>query len=288
MFQKFDPTNNFSSFLKIFPNTLEELHFQIIETREQSDEILLVLENDDLGFAQSLTTLDMKSGMLTEDDLKRLILDIRPKYPKLHTIDASHNDISSLLGIEDKIMEIISSLSSSQLILSDNNLRKLNLCGNPVRRTKDSKEIAAVKTLLDAFNGISNIGNEMYAWTKYDPDIEYKLRINQAGRRKFMVTDNNPIITMNRALWPLILERAYKTSSEIYDNRYCTREEGLFHMVRNYAYSPIFVEDHTGGATSLSTSAVADTSTTTTTTTATNPADPENNISDGSRKRKHT
>jgi len=119
-------------------------------------------------------------------------------------------------------MEIISSLSSSQLILSDNNLRKLNLCGNPVRRLPaipNSKEIAAVKTLLDAFNGISNLGNEMYLGLKYDPDIEYMLKMNQAGRSKFMTTDNNPIITMNRALWPLILERAYKTSAEIYDNR---------------------------------------------------------------------
>jgi hypothetical protein len=209
-------------------------------------------------------------------------------------------------------MEIISSLSSSQLILSDNNLRKLNLCGNPVRRLPaipNSKEIAAVKTLLDAFNGISNLGNEMYLGLKYDPDIEYKLRINQAGRRKFMVTDNNPIITMNRALWPLILERAYKTSSEIYDKTlHSTKEEveqnkcasGLFHMVRNYAYSSIFVEDHTDGATSLSTStstpaasasasASASAAATSTTTTAnTNPADTKYNISDGSRKRKYT
>jgi hypothetical protein len=291
---KFDPTN-LLSFLKIFPNTLEELQFNLA-TREQSDEILRILENDDLGFAQSLTTLDMRSCKLTEDDLKRLIFDIRPKYPNLRTIDVSYNSIRSLLGIEGKIMEISSaSSSSSQLVLSENNLRKLDLFMNPVRSTNDYKEIAAVKTLLDAFNGISYIG--LYACNKcnkYDPDIEYKLRINQAGRSNFMVTDNNPIITMNRALWPLILKRAYKTSAEIYDNENWTREEveqcqcasGLFHMVRNYAYSQIFVENHTGGATSLSTSAAVDAKTTTTTTT--NPADPKNNISDGNRKRKYT
>jgi hypothetical protein len=56
---KFDPTN-LSPFLKIFPNTLEELQF-ILATREQSDEILRILENVDFGFAQSLTTLEMRS-----------------------------------------------------------------------------------------------------------------------------------------------------------------------------------------------------------------------------------
>ena len=58
----------------------------------------------------------------------------------------------------------------------------------------------------------------------------------------------------NRALWPLILEKAYKNSAEIYDHEDRNRikeiveskmcSTGLFHMIRNYAYGPIFVEDH--------------------------------------------
>ena len=74
--------------MKIFPNTLEELHFQSVGTREQSDKILRILENDDdTGrFRESLTTLEMQSCKLNENDLKRLIFDIRPKYPKLHTM----------------------------------------------------------------------------------------------------------------------------------------------------------------------------------------------------------
>ena len=58
----------------------------------------------------------------------------------------------------------------------------------------------------------------------------------------------------NRALWPLILKRAYKNSAGIYDHddRRISKEAaeskmcstGLFHLVRNYAYGPIFVEDH--------------------------------------------
>ena len=71
-------------------------------------------------------------------------------------------------------------------------------------------------------------------------------------------------------------------------------------MVRNYAYSPIFVEDHSGDATSSSSStstpaasasasaAAAAAATSTTTTANTNPADTKYNISDGSRKRKYT
>ena len=46
--------SNLSSFLKIFSNTLEELKFDCM-TREDREEILHVLQNDDLCFRHSLT-----------------------------------------------------------------------------------------------------------------------------------------------------------------------------------------------------------------------------------------
>jgi len=64
--------------------------------------------------------------------------------------------------------------------------------------------------------------------------------------------DNTPTPTpIRRALWPLIFERAYRTSAGIYDNSSssCSMEEkerkkcatGLFHLIR---YGPLFVEDN--------------------------------------------
>ena len=225
----------------------------------------------------------MRNCKLKERDLERLLYEIQPLFPNLHTMDVWNNGIRSLRGIEDRTKQMMTSSSS-------NNLRRLNLGRNPVlnhatirddvnshddrspNTARDPMEKLALLTLLDTFKGISNIGHclkmnlgrhvRVY---QYDPEIEYALRINQSGR-KFMlettggtgvigVNDGNrtkPIT--NRALWPLILKRAYKNSAGIYDHddRRISKEAaeskmcstGLFHLVRNYAYGPIFVEDH--------------------------------------------
>jgi len=254
--------------------------------------------------------LRCKVCKLNEKDLERLLFEIRPLFPNLHTVDVKCNVIVSLRGIEVRTKQMMTSLSSPirTVITDNNNLRKLNLQENPVfscaiddddvnvddnnddddhdddgdtvmsnDKARDPKEKAALLTLLDTFKGISNTGvcSSIYELGKVcqrDPEIDYVLRINQAGR-KFMlettagtgvlVNNNNnsnrtkPIT--NRALWPSILERAYKNSAEIYDHDDHTSKEvieskmfstGLFHMVRNYAYDPIFVEDHTRATTS--------------------------------------
>jgi hypothetical protein len=170
----------------------------------------------------------------------------------------------------------------------DNKLRKLNLRHNPIDDgytgsdsndddvTKDPMEIAALVTLLDTFNGISNLGSHCFDG-KYEPEIEYALRINQAGRKELMGggrssrgalnADNEDKPIMNRALWPLILERAYNISSRIYDYEEDTASEqveskkcasGLFHLVRNF-YARVMVEDRAGTNTSTSTSTFSST-----------------------------
>jgi hypothetical protein len=107
--------------------------------------------------------------------------------------------------------------------------------------------------------------NELGRVYQYDPEIEYALRINQAGRKFILETtggtgvlsnsnSNRTKPITNRALWPLILKRAYKNSEEIYDHDDRTIKEvveskmcstGLFHMIRDYAYGTIFAEDRT-------------------------------------------
>ncbi|OEU11711.1 hypothetical protein FRACYDRAFT_244834 [Fragilariopsis cylindrus CCMP1102] len=269
--------SNLSSFLKIFSNTLEELVFRYM-TREDTDEILYVLQNDDLCFRHSLTTIKVIDCELNEDDLKRLVFEIRERFPNLHTLDISCNNIESLCGIGDRIKQI--------KLIPNNKLLKLNLNHNPIRKqmcddgdgdtlnvTKDPKEIAALVTLLEKFDGISNLG--VYSSQKYEPKIEYVLRINKAGRkeltrgkssRRSNNTDDEDKPTMNRALWPLILERAYNNSSEIYiynrngrdtvsiseetESKKCAT--GLFHLVHHF-YAPVMTEDRGGSCTTTAT-----------------------------------
>ena len=266
-----------SSFLKIFTNTLERLYF-VGATRTKSDEILHVLQHDELSFRQTLTTLMMVNCQLNEHDLYRLVFEFRSRlFTKLHTINVTSNGIKSLRGIVDKTKKLqlaasssSSSSSSLEAMMPDNNLRTLDLRHNPVEKhmmiidgnssksniTKDPKEKAAVLSLLDTFNGISNIG--IAAYDGLDPDIEYVLRINHAGRKYMTINNNNnnnssKSILTNRALWPLILERAYKKSDKICtipDGRKCGT--GMFHLIR-YHYLPVLLEDHNSSTTTTTT-----------------------------------
>ena len=200
--------SNLSSFLKIFSNTLiEELKFALM-TGEDSAEILRVLQNDDLCFRHSLTTMEMSWCQLNEDDLELLLFEIRERFPNLHSLDIRGNNIKSLCGIGDRIKRI-----KQDPLIPDNKLRKLNLSSNPIFEhvfEDGGDEKDALVTLLDKY-GLSNLGAKASHHQKYEPKIEYKLRINLAGSKELM---DKPI--MNRALWPLILERAYNNSSEIY------------------------------------------------------------------------
>ena len=257
-------SSNLSLLLKIFSNNLKELHFEELETREQIDAIFRVLRNDnDLCFTKSLTTIRIKDSILDEKDLEILMFEIRERFPNLRTLDISGNKIKSLCGIHDRIKKIrssssSSSSSSSRSVLSGNNLlRELNLKDNYLvlddviknsipRTKKDHKEKSALLTILDTFYGISNLG---YGST-YDPDVEYALRINHAGRKIIRdkeissgtttATATAPVI--NKALWPIILDRAYKKSGEIYNLTWINKEDrektkcatGLFDLVCHY------------------------------------------------------
>ena len=274
---EFEEFDSLSLLLKIFSNNLKELIFLDLG-KEQTNEILCVLQHDDdLNFRQSLTTIKIIKSELNEADLEIVMFDIRERFPNLRKIDLRSNNIKSLVGIEDRIKKIrSSSSSSSRLVLSSNNLHELNLIDNDSildgvidnpnwhlgygtpNTTKDPKEKSALLTLLNMFNGISNLccRSTNYDPKSYYPDFEYALRINHAGRTFISnreisssttittTTDNTtataPVI--NIALWPIILERAYKKSDAIYDTTYMSNEDreclkcatGLFDLVHHY------------------------------------------------------
>ncbi|OEU23313.1 hypothetical protein FRACYDRAFT_259352 [Fragilariopsis cylindrus CCMP1102] len=218
---KFD--SSLSPIMKIFSNSLEELYFQNT-TREQTNEILRALQEDELSFRQSITFIRMRNCKLNGDDLVILMFNIRERFINLREIDVSENDIKSLCGIENKIKQVL----TESVISIGSTLCKLYLHENPILKTisngseDNSTQISAVLTLLNNFDGISNLGILNVNAYEYDPDVENLLRINHAGRKLIRnkeiasgiiaaataTATTAPVI--NPALWPLILERAYK------------------------------------------------------------------------------
>jgi hypothetical protein len=251
---EFDPS--LSPILKIFSNSLEELCFHNT-TRKRSIEILQALQDDDLSFRQSITTIHMRNCKLNEDDLVILMFNIRERFINLREIDVSNNDIKSLCGIENKIKQVLtSSFLMGSVISIGSNLRKLDLNHNPILKTvsngseDNSTQISALLTILNNFDGISNLGSILKVNEyEYDPDVENVLRINHAGRKLIRnkeipsgiiatATDTTAHV-INPALWPLILERAYKKSYKIYDreDEQCRKSKcatGIFDLVLHY------------------------------------------------------
>lgn len=155
-----------SSLCKILPDTLEELIFEDTK-REQSDEILVALQNHDFEFRDSLRRITMIMCELNEGDLERLLFDILPRFSNMHTLDLEYNPIKSLRGIEDRIKKLdrISASSSSppssssKTVIPGNNNAALSKVSNNLREKvkHDPKEEAALITILDAFDGIYHI-----------------------------------------------------------------------------------------------------------------------------------
>ena len=81
---KFD--SSLSPILKIFSNSLKELYFKST-TRKQTDEILRALQDDDLSFRQSITTIQMFDCKLNEDDLVIFMFNIRKRFINLREFD---------------------------------------------------------------------------------------------------------------------------------------------------------------------------------------------------------
>jgi len=213
--------------------------------RKDSEEILHVLQNDYLCFRRSLTTIRMPYCGLNEDDLVILMFNIREKFTNLREIDVSGNGIRSLCGIENKIKQVLtSSFLLGSVISIGSNLRKLDL-SNPILYYKkaNSIQISALLTILNNFDGISSLGPDDMVH-EYGPDVENVLRINYAGRKLIRnkeiassiiaTATGTPAPVINPALWPLILERAYKKS---YTDRLLGKIKcatGLFDLVLHY------------------------------------------------------
>ena len=270
------------SFLTILPDTLPELEFQAMTDRE-TNEVLSVLcpsssSLPPLGFVNHLKILRLTFSELTNDDFHQLVFQISPMYPNLRTIDLSSNNITSIQrsvppSIQNQQSASISASTSSLSVLST-----LNLDRNPVLQNvhTDSKEHEAFLSLLTTvFPTISSLGiklgiNKTQTASnslndlRYDSDIKFRLLMNQTGRhyinnsRRSCTTTATATTTtvtttatatatatsrLHRGLWPLILERCYRKSSDIYEIYNYMREDtiqeskcstGIYYLLLNY------------------------------------------------------
>jgi len=112
-------------------------------------------------------------------------------------------------------------------------------------------------SFLNAFDRISNLGLNSYIDEyKYHPDIEYLLKRNKVNMEFTTIKEGNTLgcndnpSIINRSLWPIIFERAYTNSHEIYDSYSNTTQEekndkkcatGLFELIR---HGPLFAVDY--------------------------------------------
>jgi len=176
----------------------------------------------------NLQNISFNYTEFNEGHLETFLFDILPKASNLTALDLWSNEIQSVQRIAARCNE--------EQRQHSNTLRCLDLHCNPILgiSTTDPVARAALMTLLSTFKGISNLG--ACNTEQYHPDVEYLLQINNAGRGRLVegIVNSKPI-PIN--LLPIVLERAYKKSDEIYgqDFRYGKEKShvGLFYLVRH-------------------------------------------------------
>jgi len=101
---------------------------------------------------------------------------------------------------------------------------------------EDPKEKAAILIFLKTFNTVCNL--EGFKKDDYDPDVEYALSINHAGRN---IVEGNGDRPLPLSVWPIVLERSFEKSGYVkiyYDDYGTIKEEqkhptGLYYLLRN-------------------------------------------------------
>ena len=247
-------------FFNSLPIGLKELCFTYSD-KDESNKIISSLQNYELKFCQSLTTLAIYSAEVDDDGFEKLLFEVLPRFPNLRNLSLHGCGIKSLRGAEKKIKELgfVSNNSKlTKLDLRENDIFYNGLIVSSIRefeRTKLKKinsidEKSAALLFLNTFDTISNLGGTLVE-NQYDPDIEGALR-NNLMNRPFTEEGITGMWPSNAALWPFMLETVYNNSWKVYDENFayglelqeskmkkkCATE--LFHMIR---YGPIFAVD---------------------------------------------
>jgi len=206
---------------------LETLAFHYIEETEP-DCVLTALTTLDFRFQNSLKRINfIGCNDLADHHLETLLLQISTKFPNVSYLDLEGNNIRSVRPVVDKIKT--TGNDDGNCFISKS-IRCLDLNCNPIMENvrKDPEEKRALLSFLQTFNTICKLGV-----CDYDPEVEYALRMNQAGRGIVEVGGGTDNRSLSLSVWPIVLERSYSKSSEIYHRRGRKNATGLYYLLRD-------------------------------------------------------
>jgi hypothetical protein len=208
-----------------FPN-LQNLRFLNLDT-----DILSAILDAFSSFTPSkqssicnLTSLQFEFSGMSDQQLHRLLHEILPLFPKLSTLSLRGNQIKSLQQLQNYNCRAY--LDGNARPVLSRSLRTMKLDNNPVlkhRSTLDEKA-AFIVLLRDSLPLLGSI----LSWGNFDPEIEFWLRMNRAGRFLFMHDGESPPLS----LWPRVLEAAYRSSSNGFKPSK-NDATAVFYLIRN-------------------------------------------------------
>ena len=218
---------NHVSLFDYFPNLV---HLKMgCYNRNTIKYVIQDMKNEPISL-KNIQTISFSCSEFTEEHLEDFLFNIMPTtMSQLHTLDLWSNHIQSVTKIAVRCKKEEQQRRQQQS-LNTNTLTYLDLHCNPVMilSKTDPKEREGLVTVLNTFKNISSLGASRTG--QYHPDIEYLLRINQAGRGR--LTKSVPL-----NVWPFILERAYNKSNEIYGSDFCYDKEkspvGMYYLLRH-------------------------------------------------------
>jgi len=218
---------NYVSVFDYFPNLL---HLKMgCYNQDTIKYVIKDMKNESVSL-KNIQTINFSCSEFTEEHLEDFLFNIMPtKMSQLRTLDLWSNHIQSVAKIAARCKKEQQQRIQQQP-LNTNTLTYLDLHCNPVMKLSitDPKEREGLVIVLNTFKNISSLGASRTG--QYHPDIEYLLRINQAGRGR--LTKSIPL-----NVWPFILERAYNKSNEIYGSDFCYDKEkspdGMYYLLRH-------------------------------------------------------
>lgn len=192
---------------------------------EIKDCVVSSLQNAvDIRFFKKLESLTITSSELESNHLEQLLLHVAPRFQNLSTLDLSYNKIERIPNIQRP----------------NTSLCCLDLCRNPISEVSinvgsvgeavdnQNMQTKAVVIFLQRFSTVYNLGlgnnlgsgMDFVSIHQYHPIVEKQLRLNylQQSIVKGGTVISDDVVPFNNkpSLWPLILERAYKDSCNIY------------------------------------------------------------------------
>lgn len=204
---------------------LERLAFHYIKEMEPEC-ILDALRSLEFPFQNTLKRINFIGCPDLGDDHLALLFRVVTKFPNFYCLDLEGNNIRSVRPLVEKIKQS----DNDGCGFVSKSICCMDLFCNPIMENvrKDPEEKKALLSFLRTFNTIYNLGV-----CSCNSDVEYALRMNQAGRRVVEVGD---VGAGNRFLplagWPAVLERSYAKSGEIYHRRGQKNATGLYYLLR--------------------------------------------------------